>query len=109
MNLSYHKPKQFYYHYVYILTNKYRTTLYIGVTNNLYRRIQEHLQDIEDSKDTFVARYKTSDLIYTEKFMVITNAISREKELKGWRRDKKLALIKKYNPTMQTIILHQTS
>ena len=87
--------------YVYILTNKYRTTIYIGVTNSLKKRLQQHKNDILDNKKTFVARYNLSDLIYFEKYGWIQLAIAREKEIKGWRREKKLLLIRSMNPTMR--------
>lgn len=87
--------------YVYILTNKYRTTFYIGVTNSLKKRLQLHKNNILDNKKTFVARYNLSDLIYFEKYGWIQLAIAREKEIKGWRREKKLLLIRSMNPTMR--------
>ena len=89
--------------YIYILTNKYRTTYYIGVTNNLKRRLQEHTESIELRKKTFVARYILTDLVYIETFGWIQQAIAREKELKGWRREKKQNLIRCYNPKMETL------
>jgi len=89
--------------YVYIITNTYRTTFYIGVTNNLNRRLQEHTQDIETAKKTFVAKYNLKYLVYYQKFGWVQQAIAREKELKGWRREKKLNLIKEFNPTFKSL------
>ena len=84
-------------YYVYILTNKHRTTFYIGVTNSLSKRLQQHINSIEHSTNSFVSKYKVGYLIYYEKFTWIQEAIAREKELKGWRREKKLNLIKSFN------------
>ena len=80
--------------YVYIATNKSRT-LYIGVTNNLERRMWEHRQKIGSK---FAAKYNITRLAYYETFDDIRDAIAREKELKGWRRDKKVDLIEDDNP-----------
>ena len=82
--------------YVYILTNKGRNVLYIGVTNNLARRVHEHETGFNEG--SFTSRYKVFFLIYYERFQYINNAIDREKEIKGWRRSKKDELIKEFNP-----------
>lgn len=89
--------------HVYILTNKYRTTYYIGVTNNLKRRLQEHRESIEFRRKTFVGRYNLADLVYFERFGWIQQAIAREKELKAWRREKKQNLIRNFNPKMESL------
>lgn len=81
--------------YVYILSNKGRSTLYIGVTNNLLRRIDEHLSDCVEG---FSKKYKTHALVYYEAYTNILDAIAREKQLKGWSRQKKIDLIKTLNP-----------
>ena len=82
-------------YYVYIVTNKHRTTLYIGMTNDLGRRIAEHKNgDIAG----FTQRYQLNRLVWFEYFGDVNAAITREKELKGWRRSKKIALIEKQNP-----------
>lgn len=80
---------------VHILTNKNRSTLYIGVTNHLERRLQQHR-----SKEVpgFTARYSLSILLWYEVAPDPLAAIAREKQLKGWRREKKVALIEKMNP-----------
>ena len=91
--------KGFHTYYVYIITNKYRSTFYIGVTNNLKKRLMEHKTNIVEKKKTFVAKYNLEFLVYYEKFNWIQLAIAREKELKKWRRDKKLALIREMNPS----------
>ncbi|MCG8183925.1 GIY-YIG nuclease family protein [Tenacibaculum piscium] len=86
--------------YIYILTNKYRTTFYIGITANISKRMIEHK---EKTASKFTERYNTSDLIYFEKFTDINQAISREKQLKNWRKEWKINLIKKLNPTLDTL------
>ena len=82
-------------YYVYILTNKNRSTLYIGVTNHLEHRVAQHR-----SKEVkgFTARYSLCVLLYYEVAPDPLAAIAREKQLKGWRREKKVALIEKVNP-----------
>ncbi|AMC10417.1 endonuclease [Lutibacter profundi] len=89
--------------YVYIITNTYRTTFYIGVTNNLNRRLQEHIKNTESTKKTFAAKYNLKYLVYYQKFGWVQQAIAREKELKGWRREKKLNLIRAFNPTFKSL------
>jgi putative endonuclease len=86
-----------YNNYIYIMSNKNRTTFYIGVTNDLQRRIYEHLNK-RGSK--FVQKYKLFDLIYYEYFTDIEFAIKREKQLKNWRRQWKIDLIKQMNPNL---------
>ncbi len=81
--------------YVYIMTNRSRVVLYTGITNNLVRRVSQHQNgDIE----RFTKIYKVNRLIYYETFKDRHAAISREKEIKGWRRSKKNALVEKLNP-----------
>ncbi|MDD3686429.1 MAG: GIY-YIG nuclease family protein [Bacteroidales bacterium] len=82
-------------YFVYILTNKNKTVLYIGVTNSLRRRIDEHSSGLIKG---FTQKYSCKYLIYYEHFNDVNLAISREKELKKWRREKKEALIAKQNP-----------
>ena len=82
-------------YYVYIVTNKHRTTLYIGMTNDLGRRIVEHKNG---ETAGFTQRYQLNRLVWFEYFSDVTAAIAREKELKGWLRSKKIALIEKENP-----------
>lgn len=78
--------------YVYILTNTYRTTFYVGVTANLKKRLEEHY---EETASKFTKKYNLKDLIYFEVFTDINQAISREKQLKNWHKEWKLNLIKK--------------
>ena len=88
-------------YYVYILTNKHRNTFYIGVTNNLSIRLQQHLDVIQDKTHSFVARYSTGYLVYYERFSWIQLAIEREKELKDWKRERKLELIASFNSNFE--------
>jgi putative endonuclease len=81
--------------YVYILTNRTKSVLYVGVTNNLERCIKEHWERCNEN--SFTSKYKAFYLIYYEVFQSILQAIAREKEIKGWRREKKLQLIKAFN------------
>ncbi len=82
--------------YVYILTNKTRSVLYIGVTNSLERRVFEH--KVRLHPDGFAARYECDRLIYFEGYSDMSNAIIREKQLKKWKRGWKTALIDESNP-----------
>ena len=86
--------------YVYILTNQYNNTLYIGVTNNLIRRIYEHKNNMVEG---FSKKYKLHKLVYYEQIEDITTTISREKQLKRWHRDWKENLIKEKNPTWKDL------
>jgi predicted GIY-YIG superfamily endonuclease len=83
-------------YHVYILTNERKTVLYVGSTNNLERRIEEHEKG---KRYHFARRYDTSRLVYTEAFPDRASAVGREKQLKRWRRSEKEALITKLNPT----------
>ena len=83
--------------YVYITTNPAKTVLYIGVTNDLNVRIEQHKENKGNPK-SFAGKYFCYNLIYFEHFSHIEHAISREKELKKWRREKKVALIETDNP-----------
>jgi putative endonuclease len=82
-------------YYVYIMTNKNKTVLYIGVTNDLQRRVYEHSQGLIEG---FTKKYNCHFLLYYEEFNDVDQAIEREKELKKWRREKKEALINQVNP-----------
>ena len=84
-------------YYVYIMTNYYNTVFYIGVTNNLERRIWEHKSL---SIPWFTQKYNITKLIYFEESQSKNDAIAREKQLKWWSRIKKLSLIKSINPDM---------
>ena len=82
--------------FVYILTNNHHTTLYVGVTSDLYVRTEEHKEKIFPK--SFTARYNLSKLVYYEIRDNIIEAIEREKQLKAGSRKKKEALINKANP-----------
>ena len=84
-------------YYVYITTNPAKTVLYIGVTSDVTRRLGQHY-DNRGSAKTFAGRYFCYNLLYWELFTDIRSAIAREKELKGWTRAKKEALIVTTNP-----------
>ena len=76
------------------------SVIYIGVTNDLIRRVEEHKNEVVDG---FSKKYKTKKLVYYEYFNQINDAIRREKEIKGWRREKKIALIEKTNPRWKVL------
>ena len=82
-------------YYVYVLASRSRN-LYIGVTRDLDRRISEHKHKLIPG---FTSRYKIDRLVYYETYGRVMSAIAREKELKGWRRERKIALIERENPT----------
>ncbi len=87
------------HYYVYIMASD-TGTLYIGVTNNVLRRSNEHKMG---NVIGFTKKYNCNKLIYLEGFLDINHAISREKQLKGWNRSKKQALIKSQNPTWRDL------
>lgn len=87
-------------YYVYIMTNVRHTVLYTGVTNHLARRISEHKSHIIPG---FTKRYNVDILIYYEYFTQIEDALAREKQIKRWRREKKIHLIESTNPTWEEI------
>jgi putative endonuclease len=80
--------------WVYILANRYRGTLYTGVTANIQARMWEHRSDPEG----FVKRYRTTKLVHVEEYPTIAEAIVREKAVKKWNRAWKIELIEKANP-----------
>ena len=82
-------------YYVYIITNKRNTVLYVGVTNDLKRRMYEHKNKLIEG---FSKKYNLSKLVYFEQTNDIYTAINREKQLKKWRREKKEWLINQMNP-----------
>jgi len=82
-------------YFVYILTNKSNKVLYIGVTNNLERRMFEHKNKVING---FTKKYNLAKLVYFEETSDVTSAIEREKQLKNWHRDWKIKLIDNFNP-----------
>ena len=81
-------------YYVYIMTNRSRT-LYVGVTNDLERRVYEHKSKLMPG---FTARYSITQLVYFAATSDVRSALAREKQIKGWLRAKKIALIESMNP-----------
>ena len=88
--------------FIYILSNKNRTVFYTGVTGNLTLRMKSHIQG---KGSVFCKKYNIKELIYYEFFIDIREAIKREKEIKGWREEKKLALIQQRNPELKNLLL----
>jgi putative endonuclease len=89
-------------YYVYILASKRNGTLYIGVTNDLIRRVYEHKNDLIGG---FTRKYSVHRLVYYEQYNDPVNAIQREKRLKKWNRHWKIKLIEKENPEWKNIYL----
>jgi putative endonuclease len=86
-------------YYVYIMASL-SGTLYIGVTNSIGRRCDEHKSG---SGSSFTCRYEVDRLVHYEVFQYVNNAITREKQLKGWRRSRKIALIELENPSWRDL------
>lgn len=86
-------------YFVYIMTNRSKT-LYTGITNNLIRRVKEYKLGIGS---IFASKYKLDRLVYFERFEDVHNAIEREKEIKGWLRIRKIALIVSVNPAWKDL------
>ncbi len=86
--------------FVYILTNKFNTVFYTGVTSNLPKRIWEHKEKVVDG---FAEKYNATKLVYFESIDNIESAILREKQLKKWKKAWKLKLIKDFNPTFEDL------
>ena len=87
-------------YYGYILTNKYKTVFYTGVTNDLYRRTFEHKMKV---RDVFSEKYNADSLVYYELFFNVIDAIRREERLKRWKRKWKMDLIEKFNPQREDL------
>ena len=81
-------------YYVYILTNKYNKVLYVGITNDLIRRTYEHKNNLVEG---FTSKYNVHKLVYYDLTGDVMSAITREKQIKGWTRDKKIKLIESMN------------
>jgi putative endonuclease len=91
------RPRHF---YVYILASKIGGTLYIGVTNDLIRRVAEHRLKLVES---FTEKYDVGKLVYYEQFDDAENSIKREKRLKKWNRAWKIRLIEEHNPNWEDL------
>ena len=87
--------------FIYILTNKNNTTLYVGVTSNIVARVIQHKEKLYPK--SFTAKYNLDKLVYYEVFQMIGDAIGREKQLKAGSRAKKVALIEGINPEWQDL------
>ncbi len=87
-------------YYIYIMSSPNNSTLYIGVTNDIERRIQEHKSRLIPG---FTQKYNCCKLVYYEQYSDINQAIEREKKLKKWRREKKDWLIKTMNPDLKDL------
>ena len=86
---------------VYIMTNRHRTVFYVGVTSDLGERVMQHKTGAHST--AFTKKYNIDKLVYFELMDDILNAISREKQLKAWRRSKKTALIESTNPAWKDL------
>ncbi|GGG15963.1 GIY-YIG nuclease family protein [Pontibacter amylolyticus] len=87
-------------YFVYITTNPSKTVLYVGMTNDLVYRLEQHKAN-RGKPETFAGRYYCYKLLYYERYTYVQHAIDREKELKEWGREKKMALIKSENPYLR--------
>lgn len=91
-------------YYVYILANKTNGVLYTGVTRDLVRRVYEHRNHLD--KDSFTAKYNVTKLVYFEETSDVEAALEREKQIKSWKRERKMALIMETNPRMLDLYEH---
>ena len=82
-------------YYIYMLTNKTNSVLYTGITNDLERRLYEHKNKLIKG---FTSKYNVNKLVYFDHTSDVVSAIAREKEIKGWRREKKNKLVESMNP-----------
>ena len=87
-------------YYVYILASKKRGTLYIGMTNNLAKRLENHKKEVVEG---FTKKYHVHRLVYIETTNDVQAALKREKQLKNWKRDWKIELIEKQNPEWEDL------
>ena len=87
-------------YFVYILSNKWDTVLYVGMTNDLERRLWQHRNKVYQG---FTSRYHVTKLVYFEVYQDAIEAIAREKQIKRWRREKKLSLIQETNPKFEDL------
>jgi putative endonuclease len=87
-------------YFVYMLASKRNGTLYIGVTNNLLKRVHQHKNDVTEG---FTRKYNVHSLVYYEVFNRIQDAITREKQMKKWKRQWKMELIEKSNPNWEDL------
>ncbi len=90
------------HYYVYILASRNNSTIYVGVTNNLERRIYEHKNELFEG---FTKRYHIHKLVYFEETTDVNSAIAREKQIKSWSRARKNALIEQLNPQWEELTI----
>ena len=90
------------YFYIYILANLTNSTIYTGVTNNLFRRLEEHRSHADPN--SFTARYNVTKLVYFEQTTDSYTAIQREKQIKSWSRKRKNQLIESVNPKWEDLL-----
>ncbi len=95
------------YYYVYILTNKNNRVLYVGITNDLEKRLSEHY--FKANPKSFTSIYNLNKLIYYEVFNNTVDAIAREKQIKGGSRKKKIDLVSKFNPLFEDLMIETAS
>ena len=88
-------------YFVYIMTNKYNTVLYTGVTNDLLRRVSEHRAH---RGSAFTSKYNVTKLVYFEEYGEINDAIAREKQIKAGSRQKKIDLVNSINPEWKDLL-----
>ncbi len=88
-------------YYVYILTSVNRKVMYVGVTNNLESRVAQHRSG---EGGGFTRRYRVHTLVHAEEYQYVEDAIAREKQIKGWRRSKKDALVEATNPSWADLL-----
>jgi len=88
-------------YYVYVLTNVPRSVMYVGVTNDLERRLADHR---DGRGGAFTRKYRLNTVVHVEEFQFVDEAIAREKQIKGWRRAKKDALVQASNPTWSDLM-----
>ena len=88
-------------YYVYIMTNKNRNVLYVGVTNDLIRRAYEHRNHLDPH--SFTAWYNVTNLVYFEETSDVHAALAREKQIKSWSRMKKFLLVREQNPGLSDL------
>ena len=88
-------------YYVYIMSNKTNSTIYIGVTSDIYKRANEHNDNVIDG---FTKLYNVHKLVYVEEYNSVEDALNREKQLKKWRREKKEKLINSLNPQWKDLL-----
>ena len=88
-------------YYVYIMVNENNHVIYVGITNDLVRRVYEHKNHLD--KGSFTDRYNVEKLVYFEITSDVNSAISREKQIKGWNRNRKNKLVERINPNWDDI------